>query len=60
MTKHTKTEIKKFYFHLKLYANSLETAKTNVEAVFVSGDAVDHVCRQAITTLGTGCMPHLM
>lgn len=57
------TEIFKDYINLDA-AGYIEyakpgTSKTNVEGVFVSGDAADKTYRQAITAAGTGCMAAL-
>lgn len=56
------TDIFKEYINLDetgYIVNVPGSSKTNVEGVFVSGDAADHVYRQAITAAGTGCMAAL-
>jgi thioredoxin reductase (NADPH) len=56
------TDIFKDYLNLDetgYIINTPGSSKTNISGVFVSGDAADHVYRQAITAAGTGCMAAL-
>ncbi|NQY07814.1 MAG: thioredoxin-disulfide reductase, partial [Flavobacteriaceae bacterium] len=53
------TDVFKDYLNLDetgYIINEPGSARTNMPGVFVSGDAADHVYRQAITAAGTGCM----
>ncbi len=56
------TEIFKDFLNLDetgYIINEKGSSKTNIEGVFVSGDAADKIYRQAITAAGTGCMAAL-
>ena len=56
------TDIFKDYLNLDetgYIINTPGSSKTNIDGVFVSGDAADHVYRQAVTAAGTGCMAAL-
>ncbi len=56
------TEIFKDYIDLDevgYIKNIPGTSRTNVDGVYVAGDAADSVYRQAITAAGTGCMAAL-
>lgn len=56
---------KAFAKHLKLDESGYfvpelgNMVKTNIPGIFVAGDCVDHVYRQAITAAGTGCQAAL-
>ena len=56
------TEIFKDFLNLDetgYIINEKGSSKTNINGVFVSGDAADKIYRQAVTAAGTGCMAAL-
>jgi thioredoxin reductase (NADPH) len=51
-------EMNNGYIKVKSGLDGNATA-TSVEGIFASGDVMDHIYRQAITSAGTGCMAAL-